>query len=206
MHPQKIRYLPQPNLMPKFNRTNRGTDLSAMLSNSVIVTTWHGRTVISKKPPPPRRRYNSIKQQESIDRFRDAHDYADEMMKSDEKKAFYTKGINARKTSAHTVAFQDYLNPPVVHYIRLYRYTGKAGDIITVKATDDFHVEAVKVEVFDPKGKLLESGNAKPYRRKPFIWKYKTTVANKNFRGGTIQATAIDMPGNGCVMTARIGE
>ena len=40
----------------------------------------------------------------------------------------------------------------------------------------------------------------------PFIWKYKTTVANGNFKGSTLQATATDMPGNGCVMTARIGE
>jgi hypothetical protein len=192
--------------MPKFNKTNRTTDLSAMLSNSVVVTTWHGRTVISKKPPPPKRRYNSPKQQESIDRFRDAHDYADQILVSDEKKAFYAKGINAQRTSAHTVALQDYLNSPVVHYIRLYRYSGKAGDVITVKATDDFHVEAVKIEVFDRTGKLLESGEAERYRRKPFIWKYKTTVANKNFKGSTLQATATDMPGNGCVMTARIGE
>ena len=192
--------------MPKFNKTNRSTDLSAMLSNSVVVTTWHGRTVISKKPPPPRRKHNSPKQQESIDLFREAHDYADQTLKSDEKKAFYAKGINAQKTSAHTVAFQDYLNPPVVHHIRPYRYTGKAGDVITVKATDDFHVEAVKIEVFDRTGKLLESGNAERYRRKPFIWKYKTTVANENFKGSTIQATATDMPGNDCVMTARFEE
>jgi len=192
--------------MPKFNKTNRSTDLSAMLSNSVVVTTWHGRTMISKKPPPPKRSHNSPKQQESIDRFRAAHDYADQILKSDEKKAFYAKGINAQKTSAHTVAFQDYLNPPVVHYIRLYRYTGKAGDVITVKATDDFHVEAVKIEVFDRTGKSLESGKAERYRRKPSIWKYKTTVANKNFKGSTIQTTATDMPGNGCEMTARIGE
>jgi hypothetical protein len=187
--------------MPKFNRTNRTTDLSAMLSNSVVVTTWYGRTVISKKPPPPKRSHNSPKQQESIDLFRAAHDYADQILKSDEMKAFYAKGINAQKTSAHTVAFQDYLNPPV-----LYRYTGKAGDVITVKATDDFHVEAVKIEVFDRTGKLLESGKAERYRRKPFIWKYKTTVANENFKGSTIQATATDMPGNDCVMTARIEE
>jgi hypothetical protein len=192
--------------MPKFNRTNRTTDLSAMLSNSVVVTSWHGRTVISKKPPPPKRSHNSPKQQESIDLFRAAHDYADQILKSDEKKAFYAKGINAQKTSAHTVAFRDYLNPPVVHHIRLYRYTGKAGDVITVKATDDFHVEAVKIEVFDRTGRLLESGKAERYRRKPFIWKYKTTVANENFKGSTLQATATDMPGNDCVMTARIGE
>jgi hypothetical protein len=192
--------------MPKFNRNNRTSDLSAVVSNSVVITTWHGRTVISKKPPPPKRKYNSPKQQESIDRFRDGHNYADRILKSDEKKAFYAKGINAQKTSAHTVAFQDYLSPPVVHYIRLPRYTGKAGDIITVKATDDFHVDAVQIEIFDRKGTLLERGNAERYRRKPFIWKYKTTVANENFKGSTIQATATDMPGNGCVMTAKIGE
>jgi hypothetical protein len=192
--------------MPKFNKTNRKTDISAILSDSVIMTTWHGRPVLSKKRAPHTRRYNSPKQQESIDRFRLAHNYADAMMDSEEKKAFYAKGINAQKTSAHTVAFQDYLTPPVIHYIRVYRYSGKAGDVITVKATDDFHVQGVAVEVVGLTGKLLEKGEAERYRRKPFIWKYTTTVANRNFKGTLVRAIATDMPGNECVMEARFAE
>ncbi len=52
--------------MPKFNQNIRKTDLSAMLSGSVILTAWHGRIVVSQKAPPPRRTKNSPGQQESI--------------------------------------------------------------------------------------------------------------------------------------------
>ena len=192
--------------MPKFNQNKRKTDLSAMLSGSVVLTTWHGRTVVSQKPPPPKRTKNSPGQQESIDRFRRAHEYAEGVLKSDEKKALYAKGIKAQKTSAHAVAFQDYLTPPVIHYIRVYNYTGKAGDVITVKATDDFRVEGVKIRILDSKGEVLEKGNAERYPRKPFIWKYATTVANKNFKGTTFEVTAIDIPGNETVMEAEVVE
>lgn len=135
-------------------------------------------------------------QQKSIDRFRSAHHYATHALKSPERKALYEKGINANRTSAHTVAFQDYLNAPVIHYIRSDQ---RAGDVITIKATDDFRVETVTVDIFDPKGRLLESGNAERYPRKPFIWKYPITSRN-NQKVITVRVTAMDMPGNETVM------
>lgn len=190
--------------MAKFNKNNRKSDISAMMSDSVIRTIWHGREVFSKKPPPPKRKRNSPMQQESIDRFRGAHAYADRVLQSEEKSALYAKGINPKRTSAHTVAFQDYLNPPVIHYISVYKFKGRAGDVITVKATDDFRVEAVAIEVFDGKGNLLEKGNAERYKRKPFIWKYKTTVANENFDGSVIVATATDLAGNDTAMSGKL--
>ena len=190
--------------MPKFNQNTRKTDMSAVLATSVVGSTWHGRPVFSMKPPPRKRTKNTQGQQTSINRFRQAHEYAEEALRSDEKYALYAKGINAKKTSAHAVALQDFLTPPVIHYIRAFNYTGKGGDVITVKATDDFRVENVKVTILDSGGQVLEEGNAERYPRRPFIWKYKTTVANPKPEGTTLQATAIDLPGNETVLEADV--
>lgn len=181
--------------MAKFNNNTR-KDIGAMLAGTVIVSKWRNNTLLSMRPPPRKRKFNSPKQQESIDRFGMAHDYASEVLQSEDKLKLYSKGINAKRNNAHAVAHQDFLHPPVVHYVSVYNYSGAVGDIITVKATDDFRVESVLVEVIDKDGKSLEKGEAKRYTRKPFIWKYKTTVANKHFVGSTIRATAIDLPGN----------
>ncbi|MBS1977434.1 MAG: hypothetical protein JST46_08685 [Bacteroidetes bacterium] len=191
--------------MAKFNKNNTDMDISALTGNSVVVTTWHGRTVYSKKPSPPKREHNSQKQQTSIDRFKAAHYYAEQALKSEEKKALYAKGVKKGKTSAHMVAFQDFLTPPVIHYIRAYDYGGNVGDEITIKASDDFRVETVSIKIHDGEGKLLEQGNAERYPRKPQIWKYKTTVANPSLKGTTVHALAKDLPGNKTQMKAEIG-
>jgi hypothetical protein len=54
--------------------------------------------------------------------------------------------------------------------VKGYRYSGKAGDVITVKATDDFHVQGVAVEVVGLTGKLLEKGEAERYRSQFRPW------------------------------------
>ena len=190
--------------MAKFNKNDNKSDISAITGNSVVVSTWHGRTVFSKKPAPPKRQENSVKQQTAIDRFKEAHYYAEHALKSEEKRALYTKGIRKGKTSAHMVAFQDYLAAPVIHYIRAYNYKGEIGDEISIKATDDFRVEEVLVRIFDGEGKLLEEGNAERYPRKPNVWKYKTTAANKILKGTTVVAIAADLPRNETEMKAEI--
>lgn len=193
--------------MAKFNKNTSKADMSALTSNSVVQTSWYGKNVFSKKPPPRPRKYNSPKQDESADRMRAANLYATRVLKSEEAKALYAKGIKrGGRTSAHAVAVQDFLTAPVIHYISFYNYTGTPGDAITIKATDDFRVDAVEVKVIGKDGKVLEQGNAEKYGRKPFIWKYKTTVANKDFAGSTVQAKARDLPGNQTMMSVTIGE
>ena len=117
-------------------------------------------------------------------------------MRSQEIKALYAGGVTITKTAAFRVAMSDYLNPPKIHYIRARNYTGKAGDLITVKATDDFRVVRVEVKVYNCEGKVIEKGDAVNVKLKPFMWRYKTTLDNPKVAGSMIKARAFDRPGN----------
>jgi hypothetical protein len=110
--------------------------------------------------------------------------------------ALYRKGITANKRSAHAVAASDFFHPPTIHYIKAPDYNGAIGAVMTIKATDDFRVASVAVTITNGHGVLLETGTATPYRLKPFIWKYKTTVINTAMRGTVVNVTAKDYAEN----------
>ena len=94
------------------------------------------------------------------------------------------------------MALKDSMNSPVVHYIKADDYTGKIGETITIKATDDFKAVRVAVTILDSKGKKIESGDARRMLRKPAIWKYHTTVANPKLKETVIKVRAFDLPNN----------
>ncbi len=52
------------------------------------------------------------------------------------------------------------MRPPTVDSINLDGYRGKLGQVIRVKATDDFRVVEVKVTIRGPAGELIEEGMA----------------------------------------------
>src|SRR5258708_4312958 len=168
--------------------------ISGMLGNTVVFRMWRGRLIMSNRPRP--RASNSEKQKVIISRFKEAAGYAVEQMKNAEAKAEYKKGINFKKHSAYLVALSDYLNPPTVDYINTTEYQGAAGDAITIKAKDDFMVTHVKVQIVDATGVLLEQGEASPYFRRKFIWKYQASMMNPGVKGTVIKVTAFDKPGH----------
>ncbi|MBS1545591.1 MAG: hypothetical protein JST14_18280, partial [Bacteroidetes bacterium] len=116
--------------------------------------------------------------------------YARHVIKDPELKAKYQAKVNAHQKSAYTVALRDYMNAPVIHYIKV------TGDTITVKASDDFMVVTVKVEVSDASGKIIEKGDAERYKRHHLIWKYRSTIDRLSEPGIIIKAFATDIPGN----------
>ncbi|MBS1976588.1 MAG: hypothetical protein JST46_04420 [Bacteroidetes bacterium] len=145
---------------------------------------------------PHGRKRNSAKQKEVINRFKEAQQYAKAIVQRPEMKELYSKGISDRLSSAYHVAATDFLNAPKIHYVKFKEYHGAAGDILRIKATDDFQVTEVFVRVFGANGKLLEEGHADRYRRKSFMWVYKTKVAHPDVEGTMITIIAKDRPGN----------
>ena len=175
--------------------------VSGAIGKTVVARQWKdGRSTLSNMPPPRNRRKIPLVQKEQMKLFKDAARYATRMMSIPEKKALYAKGITTNKNAAYRVAHTDYLNPPVIHYVRARGYTGKAGDLVTVKATDDFRVAKVTVTMYGSDGKVLEKGDAVNVRLKPFMWRYRTTKANPKVEGSMIKAIAFDFPGNECEM------
>jgi hypothetical protein len=167
---------------------------SGKLGNTVVYKQWQGQVIMTNKPA--KRKVISEKQLAGSDRFRKATNYAKKVMAIPAEKAEYTKGITPEKNCASRVAVTDYLTTPIVHYIKPKGYSGTVGDIITIKATDDFKVTEVIVQILNSGGELLEKGNAIQNPRKRHMWKYTTTLANENVHGTIINVIACDKPGN----------
>lgn len=185
--------------MARINKNPLLDGVSGMIGETVVVRNWKdGRKTMSNKPPPRDPKRIPPGQRKQMTRFQLAAKYAKLMMAKPEMKAWYAQGITPNKNAAFRVAHTDYLNPPKIHYIRARGYAGKAGDLITIKATDDFRVTEVKIIIYSSEGKKLESGNAINVHLKPFMWKYRTSSANPIVAGSMIKAVAFDMPGNKC--------
>ncbi|HRI78445.1 MAG TPA: hypothetical protein PLR06_02825 [Cyclobacteriaceae bacterium] len=167
---------------------------SGKLGNTIVYKNWQGQVLMTNMPS--KRRFISDKQKAMKERFREATHYAKCEMKDPESKAEYKKGITLNKNAAFRVAVSDFLNPPEVHYIKVPGYSGAIGEMIRIKATDDFKVIEVRVSIIDATGKVLERGNASPSPRKRQLWRYITTVTNENVNGTVIKVTAYDKPRN----------
>jgi hypothetical protein len=172
--------------------------ISGMLGKTIVFRRWRGRLVVAKAPK--KRDQLSELQEAQVSRFTLAGQYARQQMLDPEAKAEYATGIRRNIQSAYHAAQSDYLNAPKVRYINAEEYTGASGELIVIKAIDDFKVTRVSVEIVDPNGEVLERGDAVPYFRKSDLWKYHTSMVNPSLQGTVIRATAYDKPGNkGCM-------
>ncbi len=187
--------------MPKIKKAIEA-DLSAVLSNNIVVRTYRNQMVISNLVPP--KKSKSVKRKNANDQFRAANKWAKFILKQPGMKELYARGINSKLSNSHTVAVRDYYHAPEIHYINVQKYTGTKGDEIRIKATDDFEVVSLTVNVKSGKGKQLENGPAMRYGRKPAIWVYKVTVANPDVNGTVIKVTARDLPDNSVIKEEKI--
>lgn len=185
------------NTMTKVINNPLLVGLSGRLGRTHYYREVHGQVQMCNMPS--KRKRISDKQVEQSNLFRDATNYAAQETRDPEVKALYAKSIDRRRRSAYNVALSDYLNPPVIHYIRAVGYNGAAGSIITIKATDDFRVETVSVVIYSAKGMVIEKGDAARNKRKPFMWNYRTSVENHRVKACRIKVTAKDRPGNEAV-------
>ncbi len=153
-----------------------------------------GKTYVSKRPKA--RSGHSPLQQKAMNRFRHATQYAKKQMNDWEIRQLYQTGVNEKKRSAYHVALSDALNAPEIHYVHTSQYSGAAGNLITIKATDDFKVVRVRVIITDGHGNHVECGEAIRSIRKPDFWKYKAMEFNGHVPGTTVTVTAFDIPEN----------
>ena len=87
------------------------------------------------------------------------------------------------------------MSSPIVKSIDTNHYHGDAGDSIAVRATDDFRVVSVRVEIYAADGTVLETGNAEQDIN-GIDWTYTITQINNSPAGTRIKAIATDVPGN----------
>jgi len=127
-------------------------------------------------------------------RFLAAQKYAARALADPMLKAAY-RAVCRGHQNPRNLAIRDAMRPPVVESIDLDGYAGKPGQIVRVKATDDFRVVEVKVSVRGPGGELIEEGRAE-LSPSDGEWRYTTRTEVPSGQSVSVVAVARDNPGN----------
>lgn len=125
-----------------------------------VVRQVGGQTIIQAAEAKGKRAPRSPKQQAHLDRMHQARLYATAQTREPAAKAYYSQFIDSKCTSARTVAIADYMRRPCIMGLDVGAYRGQPGDVIRIRATDDFAVVAVQVRIFAADGVLVEEGPA----------------------------------------------
>lgn len=164
----------------------------------LVFKKYQDRTIIARKPEG--KQPNTPAQQAVKENFRLAALYGKTVMANPVEKAAYAAQAKAVGKPAFALMVADFLNAPVVDEIDLSAYNGKAGDIIKVRAHDDFQVAGVQVLVRDNNGNLLEQGAA-TLSATDGIWQYTATTNLTVGQQVVIEVDATDLPGHKGVKT-----
>jgi hypothetical protein len=136
----------------------------------------------------------SQKQEANSGRFLAAQHYAAKALADPALKAAY-KALCRGHQNPRNLAIRDAMRPPVVESINLEGYAGKPGQVVRVKATDDFRVVEVKVTVRGPQGELIEEGLAELKSEKG-DWCYTAKTEVPSGQTVSVTAAAKDNAGN----------
>ena len=108
--------------------------------------------------------------------------------------ALYRARTEAKGQPVFSVAVADFFNEPVVDEIDLSAYTGKTGEIIRGRASDDFGVVGIGVAIRDSDNKVLEQGAATA--ASDGAWTYTTTMNLPAGQQVVIEVSSTDRPGH----------
>jgi hypothetical protein len=169
--------------------------LSGTIGKELVFREWDGKTVVAKAPKK-RKGGLTPQQAETQQKFLLASRYARAVVRSpDKRKAEAYAAVLKPRQNVYSRALEDFLTPPVVISINTRNYKGTVGDLIVVRAIDDFRVVNVRVEIYAANGTLLEAGNT-VVNTEDLDWTYTATQANNPLAGSKIIAIATDVPGN----------
>jgi hypothetical protein len=101
-----------------------------------------------------------------------------------------------QKTNAH---------PPSVEGIDLSQYTGEVGQTIRVAAVDLVEIAGVEVIIRQAGGEKLEAGSAVQSADGTHYWTYQTKAAVANPAGVTVEAIAVNWPGQRATRMQMLG-
>jgi hypothetical protein len=180
--------------MSKSNENVVMHNMSGTVGDLLVFRKQRGRMVACKRPARKERPV-SVEQEKVRDTFRQSAIYAKRAMTNPDLKAEYEAGAKSNE-NAFNAAFRDAAKGPVFKdHLDHSGYSGLAGEIITVRVTDNFKVAAVKVTIFEGKGSLLETGQA-VLSENGWDWIYTTTADSPFYADTVIRFSASDLPGN----------
>ena len=167
--------------------------LSGTVGNLVVFRQRAGKTIVanlpkeSKVPPTAEQLLTQM-------RFRESNIYARAAMKDPKVKEIYESKAKPGQ-SAFNVAMSDFFHPPVISDADVSGYTGKVGDVVKARVTDDVLVTGVFVSIVNEDGKPVEKGEA-VVDSNGLDFTYTATADNPDIAGTVIEFSATDMPDN----------
>lgn len=151
------------------------------------------KTIIARRTSR-KRNPNTTRQQEVRELFGEGIIYARGVIADPAIKALYQSKVKGNQT-AFNLAVSDFCKAPEITKYNVSRYAGQIGDIISVRAVDDFRVEWVKLTITDSADTLIEEGTA-VLSPNGADWIYTATVLNPSLAGTKLFISAADLPGN----------
>jgi len=134
--------------------------LAGLVGDMIVFRNRGGKTFVSAKPKV-RTGESTEGQKQQQGRFQEAILYAKTAIADPAKKESYNDATTGGQ-SAYNVAVADFFHAPEIKEINVSGYTGKKGDTIKVKVTDDFKVTQVSVAIYNADGSEVEHGLAVP--------------------------------------------
>lgn len=137
---------------------------------------------------------NTLRQTEVRDLFSEAVIYARGVIADSATKALYQAKVSGNQ-SAFNLAVSDFCKAPEIRKYNVTEYTGQIGDKISIRASDDFKVEWVKLLIKDSSDTTIEEGLA-VLSANGADWIYTATAVNTDLPGTKLMISVSDIPGN----------
>jgi hypothetical protein len=172
--------------------------LSGTIGGTLVFRQVGGKTIVAAAPRETDKA-PSARQLAQQERFQMAALYAKAQIQDVASKAEYEAARPTDSTaSAYAIAVADFMQAPDIHVVDLSEYTGKKGETIRIRVTDDFKVTSVRLRIENGDGTLVEEGAAKADAN-GLDWIYTATATNVSLDGDKITISATDKPGNATV-------
>jgi hypothetical protein len=146
--------------------------------DDVVIRKIRGKYFVSRKPKPRSNYKPSAGQKAHRGRFKAASAWAGAVQRDPKLLAYYAPFAKQRDLRVRAVAIADWFGIPEVNSVDLRRYAGRAGNVITIRATDEFGVTRVAVIILDANHDTVEQGDA-VLRGKSWRYTATTTLARK---------------------------
>jgi len=184
--------------MAKVGKNVLTRGLSGKVGNLVVFRNSGEQTIMSSAPG---KRTHPLSEDQLLHRqeFKEAVLYAKSVLADPDKKAEYEAAAKDGE-SAFNVAVSDYFKLPVIVEMDTSLYTGQAGDMIRIRAIDNFKVASVSVTIFKADNDIVETGMAVAGSNR-LDWFYTAANQNTSMTDGRVVATAIDSPGHSVQMS-----
>jgi hypothetical protein len=172
--------------------------LSGKVGDLIVFRSRFGKTIVASKPKE-RTGEPTEAQQAVQSKFQEAVLYAKGAIKNPETATGYqqeSEKSGKEGKTAYNIAVADFFQAPDIKTVDLEKYSGKAGDTITIEVTDDFKVKSVTVAILNADGTEVEHADAKQDANDTRKWVFTAKAANASLDGDKIIIRASDIPGN----------